>query len=76
MEVKNPLFKEEFSSNNISQSEMPPTYSTLESQESTKNEQLIEIDENKHESDKNLNQPNEPESVTIQINESNTTSQN
>lgn len=76
MEVKNPLFKEEFSSNNISQSVMPPAYSTVESQESTKNEQLIDIDENKHESDKNFNQPNEPESVTIQINESNTTSQN
>ncbi|RNA18802.1 Neural proliferation differentiation and control [Brachionus plicatilis] len=73
MEVKNPLFKEEFSSSNISQSAMPPAYSTIESQEAAKNEQLIEIDESKQESDKNSAQP--VESVTIQINESNTTSQ-
>ena len=53
MEVKNPLFKEDFavSSNNIyaSASSMPPAYSTVANKENgeAKTENLVEIDANK-----------------------------
>ncbi|CAF0722413.1 unnamed protein product [Brachionus calyciflorus] len=76
MEVKNPLFKEEFSSNSIYQSTLPPSYSTVSQQgneTSPKSEQLIDLEEKKEDSKSSV-QP--AESIAIDIQETSPTSQN